>query len=402
MLTPVERQSIIAHELAHLRRGDHRVRWLQLAATAIYWWHPIAWLASRRVSRAAELCCDALVLWRFPERSREYGDAVFKAMELFSTSAPAPSALALGFGQGRFLKRRFKMIVHNRFSYPVARPVWMVILLFSACALPLSLHQSWADEATDASGTQTNKAAAAASTDKPTNTDVQKRLDRVEAMLAELVEQSKKAPRNSSGSGNADKRRQAGPSNLSAGLEPDISTASDSDVPSDLDDSDVEPSIDKFMRDFESRYQLRETSFNRLIAAQRQVKSVDAAYENGTVTLDLLLDAQRKLVDADIAYARASLELNDPNMSATSHRTLQLLTLKALKKGRQSALATWKKVHAPRNRFQRRRGGEGSPSARRVLFLSTADSNDLRGVGQAGSQDALRIRLNITHCVEYA
>src|SRR5439155_11346089 len=41
------RVSLLAHELAHLRRGDHLVRWLELAATAAYWWHPVVWWARR-------------------------------------------------------------------------------------------------------------------------------------------------------------------------------------------------------------------------------------------------------------------------------------------------------------------------------------------------------------------
>ena len=38
-----EMAMLVAHELAHVRRRDHWVRWLELAATAVYWWFPVAW-----------------------------------------------------------------------------------------------------------------------------------------------------------------------------------------------------------------------------------------------------------------------------------------------------------------------------------------------------------------------
>src|SRR5262249_14358926 len=58
-LSATQRASLVAHELAHLRRGDHWVRWLELAVVAAYWWCPLAWFARRELQRAEEECCDA-------------------------------------------------------------------------------------------------------------------------------------------------------------------------------------------------------------------------------------------------------------------------------------------------------------------------------------------------------
>src|SRR5262245_47525456 len=44
-----ERAALLAHELAHLRRGDPWVRWLELLAQALYWWHPLLGWIRRRV-----------------------------------------------------------------------------------------------------------------------------------------------------------------------------------------------------------------------------------------------------------------------------------------------------------------------------------------------------------------
>src|SRR5262249_60026030 len=38
-----QRSTLIVHELAHLRRGDHLVRLLEVLVTALFWWHPLVW-----------------------------------------------------------------------------------------------------------------------------------------------------------------------------------------------------------------------------------------------------------------------------------------------------------------------------------------------------------------------
>src|SRR5262249_56240179 len=38
-----QRETLLAHELAHLRRGDHRVRWLELLVLTLYWSRPVGW-----------------------------------------------------------------------------------------------------------------------------------------------------------------------------------------------------------------------------------------------------------------------------------------------------------------------------------------------------------------------
>ena len=41
-----ELDAVIAHELAHLRRRDHWVRYLELVAVVLCWWNPVSWWAS--------------------------------------------------------------------------------------------------------------------------------------------------------------------------------------------------------------------------------------------------------------------------------------------------------------------------------------------------------------------
>ena len=53
---------LVAHELVHLRRGDHLVAVCQLAAQAVWWFHPLVWWLNREMNRSREMSCDEEVL----------------------------------------------------------------------------------------------------------------------------------------------------------------------------------------------------------------------------------------------------------------------------------------------------------------------------------------------------
>ena len=121
-----QRDTLIAHELAHLRRRDHWVRLVEVAATVLYWWHPAVWWARRELREAEEQCCDAWVVWSIPRCARQYMNAILKAVDFVSDAAPAPGpasawrrcavppvACGMASGEFRHLERRLSMIRQN-------------------------------------------------------------------------------------------------------------------------------------------------------------------------------------------------------------------------------------------------------------------------------------------------
>jgi TonB family protein len=56
------RRNVLRHELAHVARCDHVTGLLSRLCVALYWSHPLMWLAHRRLALAAEQACDDRVV----------------------------------------------------------------------------------------------------------------------------------------------------------------------------------------------------------------------------------------------------------------------------------------------------------------------------------------------------
>jgi beta-lactamase regulating signal transducer with metallopeptidase domain len=138
------RAALIAHELAHLRRGDHLVRWLELAVTALYWWLPLVWLARRELRDAEEQLCDSWVVWVLPDARRAYAAALVDTVDYLSDARPLLPPLASGMGEVRQLKRRIVMIMNGRTPRRLAR--WTSALGLGVAAALLSVAPTFADD----------------------------------------------------------------------------------------------------------------------------------------------------------------------------------------------------------------------------------------------------------------
>lgn len=129
---------IVAHELGHVRRGDHFIRWFEWLVTVGFWWNPLAWLARRNLRNNEELCCDALVISKLNPGNRAYGKSLISALEVMASPAIRPPAMATGINGG-FMERRIKMVISKRSHAPMPRWLRNTALLGAAGLLPLGL-----------------------------------------------------------------------------------------------------------------------------------------------------------------------------------------------------------------------------------------------------------------------
>jgi len=87
---------ILAHEIAHLRRADYLVNWLQIALEVLLFFHPAVRWMSEELRRLREACCDDMVV-AFAGGRGDYTRALL-SLEENRHDAPllAPSAVAGG------------------------------------------------------------------------------------------------------------------------------------------------------------------------------------------------------------------------------------------------------------------------------------------------------------------
>ncbi len=64
------RHAVLAHEIAHIRRRDSWAMLLARATRIALWFHPLVWIAARRMQTLAELACDAVALHRTGDPGR--------------------------------------------------------------------------------------------------------------------------------------------------------------------------------------------------------------------------------------------------------------------------------------------------------------------------------------------
>lgn len=103
--TEERREAVLLHELAHVRRGDLATHLIAWVACSLYWFHPLAWIAARRLRHESERACDDLVLGA-GTRASEYASHLLDIMRSAGRgSAPAaavPMAQKSSF-EGRLL-----------------------------------------------------------------------------------------------------------------------------------------------------------------------------------------------------------------------------------------------------------------------------------------------------------
>ena len=132
-----ELDALLAHELAHVRRRDHWVRFLEIGATALFWWYPVTWWARRALRRAEERCCDEWVLRVLPCSAKAYASGILKSLEFLAGARVALPAAASGAGPVDDLEARLKEILMTSPLPRLSRPARLALGAAAIAALAL-------------------------------------------------------------------------------------------------------------------------------------------------------------------------------------------------------------------------------------------------------------------------
>ena len=131
---------VLAHELAHIKRGDWLIQMLAEIARAGYWFNPIMWIACRRLRQESEQATDDVVLHAGIDGS-EYAVHLLELARAFSHRRPWLPAPAIA--RPSSLERRVSAMLNERTNRaPTTRTARLgIVAALSAIALAVASAQ---------------------------------------------------------------------------------------------------------------------------------------------------------------------------------------------------------------------------------------------------------------------
>ena len=141
-------QSILLHELAHIRRGDLWINSIQAVLQIIYIYHPLLWLANAVIRNIREQAVDEMVLVALGDQAEFYPKTLLTISRLTFGNAGL-SLRMIGVVESK--KALFDRIDHIT-SQPFPRNVrlgisgLLVIAILGAALLPMARAQKAAEE----------------------------------------------------------------------------------------------------------------------------------------------------------------------------------------------------------------------------------------------------------------
>ncbi|MBR5252965.1 MAG: hypothetical protein IKV39_03710 [Clostridia bacterium] len=117
-IDPTDMEYVIAHEKAHLRRGDYLWKPLGFLLLSVYWFNPLMWVAYILLCRDIESACDERVLRTMGDDAKApYSEALIKC----SVPRRVIAACPLAFGEVG-VKSRIKSVMNYK------KPAFWVII----------------------------------------------------------------------------------------------------------------------------------------------------------------------------------------------------------------------------------------------------------------------------------
>ncbi len=148
-LSPTHLESILAHELCHVRRHDNLAAAIHMFVEALFWFHPLVWWIGARMVEERERACDEEVL-RLGNQPQVYAESILKTCQFYLES---PLVCVSGV-TGSDLKKRIVRIMTQRTAagINVRKKLLLAAAAITAVALPLSIGLMNASEGRAQSG----------------------------------------------------------------------------------------------------------------------------------------------------------------------------------------------------------------------------------------------------------
>jgi len=137
--------SVLLHELAHIRRRDTIAQLLAQIACALHWFNPLVWFAAWRLRVERERACDDLVLAR-GVRASAYAEHVLNVATRLSSSRWT-QACGIAMARNSSLEGRLTAVLSKKRNRRSVTKVFVAVslILGASIAIPIAMLRAVAD-----------------------------------------------------------------------------------------------------------------------------------------------------------------------------------------------------------------------------------------------------------------
>jgi len=133
-------KSVLLHELAHIKRGDLWVSFIQTILQIIYFYNPLLWLANAVIRQVREQAVDEMVMVALGEEAEDYPETLVNVFRL-SFNRPALGLRLIGVVESKSsLRRRVKHMLHRPMPKRAKLGIvgLVVVMAIAAVLLPMA------------------------------------------------------------------------------------------------------------------------------------------------------------------------------------------------------------------------------------------------------------------------
>ncbi len=149
-------QAILAHELAHIKRHDMILIYLQNILHILYFFHPAVWIGIREINLQREKICDEIALHTLKENPTNYGKTLLKNLEYLFTNQHKLLFSSNLFCSKKVILKRFEYLFNKKEAVmlKLKKSHYLPILMMAALTILLTCNGIMEDNTKTMQSTQ--------------------------------------------------------------------------------------------------------------------------------------------------------------------------------------------------------------------------------------------------------
>ena len=132
-------EPILLHELAHIKRNDILINWLQILLQVVYFFNPLVWYVNWKIRQLREDACDDMAIAGIRFRRKQYSEKMLRMVKEYGQK-PTFAFLVAGFTETKSsTAKRIKRILSNKYRNHPRLTAFSIVFLVIMALVSISL-----------------------------------------------------------------------------------------------------------------------------------------------------------------------------------------------------------------------------------------------------------------------